>query len=200
MTETKKGGVDFDDPTGEVFDTGSFSGEIEAGSWTQLEEVEGVRFRTWKFKDVDEEEVDGALVEIQPGKRTPVQFVESDHVFSENFQKGKFLVIYVDSEGDLSVYKYDSSLEEVSFSLWAKQGEIMCLYACKDNQQPAEVVECETPGFKSANLRTVEFGSTEIGGRLIPPELWKVIKCLDSGQEDNLAVEVVDLGEEIGKD
>lgn len=200
MTETNKGEVNFSDPTGEVFDAGNFSGEIEAGGWTQIEGVEGVRFRTWKFKEVNEEEVDGALVEIQPGRRTPVQFVESDHIFSENFQKGKFLIIYVDSEGDLSVYKYDSSIEEVSFALCAKQGEIMCLYACKDNQQPAEVIECETPGFKTASLRTVEFGSTEIGGRLIPPELWRVIKSLDSGQEDNLPVEVVDLGEEISGD
>ncbi len=188
--------INFDDLSGSDLSTGEYSGKITAEGWTELAEVRGVRFRTWKYEDVDADIVDGALVEIQPGCRTPVQYVETNHVFEENIQYGKFLLIHLDPEG-LSVYKYDSSIEDVSFALRVVQGEIMCLYVLKDSIRPGEVIECEHPGFSTAKLQTVEKGTVKIGDLDIPSEFWQLIAALDEGREDELPIGVLDLAGEI---
>jgi hypothetical protein len=193
--ENKEGKIDFNNPDGSVINTGDYSGEIAAGEWQEI--ADGVRCRTWEYKDVSKETVDGALVEIMPGHRTPVQFVESDHVFEENFQTGKFLVIYIDQENDLSVYKYDASIEPASFSLNVNQGEFMCIYALKENNEPGEIIECEQPGFISAKLATVDLSMSEIGGKQIPKLLREVIEKLDNKEEDDLPIEIVDVNEEM---
>src|SRR3990167_3786485 len=186
MADSKKeGGINFANPNGAEFGAGEYSGAIEASEWTELTEVKGVRFKTWKYEEVDSAMVDGALVEIQPGCRTPVQYVETDHVFEENIQYGKFLLIHLDSEG-LSVYKYDSSIEDVSFALQVVRGEIMCLYVLKDSIRPGEVIECDQPGFSTAKLQTVEKGTEKIGNLNIPSEFWQLIAALDEGREDEL--------------
>lgn len=195
MAETDNGRINFDNPSGSVISTGDFSGEIEAGDWKNIDGAEGLRYREWKYRNVSEEIVDGSLVEIMPGHRTPVQFVESDHVFEENFQSGKYLVLHVDSEGDFSVYKYDSEVEPASFSLNVNKGEFMCLYTLKENARPGEIVECEQPGFISAKLTTVDLSLSEINGVKIPQELKDTIKKLDQGEEEDLPVEVVDVNE-----
>src|SRR3989344_1448124 len=193
MADSKKqGGINYAIPDGAEFGAGEYSGAIKASEWTELTEVKGVRFRTWQYEEVDSAMVDGALVEIQPGCRTPVQYVESDHVFDENIQAGKFLLIYLNSEG-LSVYKYDSSVEEVSFTLRVGKGEIMCLYMLKENDEPGEVIECEQPGFRSAKLLTVETGTEKVGELNIPSEFWELIRLLDEGQESDLPVDILDL-------
>ena len=188
--------INFDDPDGSDLGTGKYSSRITAEEWIELAEIKGVRFRAWKYEVVDADTVDGALVEIQPGCRTPVQYVETDHVFEENIQYGKFLLIHLDSEG-LSVYKYDSSIEDVSFALQVVRGEIMCLYVLKDSIRPGEVIECEQPGFSTAKLQTVEKGTEKIGNLNIPSEFWQLIAALDEGREDELPIEVLDLAGEI---
>ena len=195
MAEYDDGKINFENPIGAVINTGEFTGEIEAGDWEEISD--GVRFKKWKFKDVSEEIVDGALVEITPGHRTPVQFLETDHVFEENIQSGKFLVIYVDESGDLSVYKYDASIEPASFSLNVNKGEFMSIYALKENTTPGEVVECEQPGFISAKLITVDLNDTEIGGKPIPQELRDLIRKLDHGEKSDILDEATDINEEI---
>ncbi len=60
----EKDRVDFSNPEGSVISTEVHTGPITAGEWETIDGVEGVRFRTWKFKEVSEEIVDGALVEI----------------------------------------------------------------------------------------------------------------------------------------
>jgi len=187
--------VNFSNPDGSRLDVGEYTGIIKAEEWTELSEVEGVRFRTWKYEEVDAEIVDGALIEINPGCRTPVQFVETDHIFEEIVQSGEFLLIHLGPEG-LLVYGYDSS-EEISFTMQAVKGEIMCLYALKKNDKPGEVIEYERPGFSSAKLTSVEKETREIGGLIIPAEFWKLIEMLDSGLENDLPVDVFDLQEEI---
>jgi len=178
---TREGGIDFENPNGSIVGSEEFSGPITASEWTTLEGVEGLRYKTWKYKDVSGEIVDGALVEVMQGHRTPVQYVETDHVFDENFQQGKFLLFHITPEG-LDAYQYDSS-EDVSFSLQVHQGEIMCLYVLQDSEQPGEIVECEQPGFSSANLVTVPEGTTKMGELDIPGEFWRAIKMLDGGVE-----------------
>ncbi len=189
---TKEHGIDFEKPNGSEVASAEFSGKIVTSEWTTLPDVEGVRFKTWKYEDVSEEIVDGALVEVMPGHRTPVQYVETDHVFDENIQKGKFLLLHLTKEG-FSIYKFDSAAEEVSFSLQVHQGEIMCLYALKENIEPGEIIECEQPGFSSAKLMTVEKGIKQIGDLIIPDEFWQTINMLDEGNEESLPVEAIDM-------
>jgi hypothetical protein len=195
MSNTTENKIDFDNPNGSEFSTGDYSGHIKTGEWIELSEVKGVRYRTWKYEEINSELVDGALVEIQPGCRTPVQYVETDHVFEENFQKGKFLVIKIDTEGDLVVYKYDSALGQLTLEV--EKGEIMCLYAIKENDEPGEVIECEQPGFSTANLVTVKDNTEKIGDLEIPNVFWQLIRSLDNGMENDLPINVVDLSEEM---
>ena len=194
----KEKGVDFENPDGSVITSGEFSGPIEASEWKTIEGVVGVRYREIKIAGVSDEIIDGALVEVTPGHRTSVQYVESNHVFDENIQLGKFLLFHITPDG-LSVYKYDPSIVEVSFSLQVHQGEIMCLYVLKENDEPGEIIECEQPGFKLANLVTVPKGTTKIGELEIPTEFWEAIKMLDEGIEDSLPVEILDMAGEIGE-
>jgi len=193
---TKEHGIDFENPNGSIIANEECSGPIVASEWTVLEEIKGVRFKTWKYENVSDEIVDGALVEVMPGHRTPVQYVETDHVFDENIQHGKFLLFHITAEG-LAVYKYDSSIEEISFSLQVHQGELMCLYVLKENDKPGEIVECEQPGFSLAKLITVPEGTTKMGNLEIPNEFWKAIKMLDEGVEDDLPVDILDMSEEL---
>ena len=190
----KENGIDFNDPNGSTIVHGDYSGEIVADEWTVVSE--GVRFRSWKFKNADAKEIDGALVEIMPKRRTPVQYLETDHVFQENFQKGKFLIFRITSEG-IEAYKYDSAVEEVSFSLEVNKGEIVCMYALEENDGPGEIVECEQPGFISAKLTTVADNATQIGDLTIPDEFWKAIKMLDEGREEGLPVDILDMSDPV---
>lgn len=192
----KERGIDFENPHGSIIASEEFSGPIIASEWTAIEAVKGVRIRTWKYENVSEEIVDGALVEVMPGCRTPVQYVETDHTFDENIQQGKFLLFHITPDG-LAVYKYDSSNEEISFSLQVHKGELMCLYALKENDNPGEIIECEQPGFSLAKLVTVPEGATKMGDLEIPDEFWKAIKMLDEEVEGELPVEILDMEEEM---
>ena len=188
--------INFESPDGSVIASEEFSGPIVVSEWTTIEGVLGVRFKTWKYQDVSAEIVDGSLIEFMPGSMTEPQYVETDHVFDENIQQGKFLLFHITSDG-LAVYKYDSSVKEVSFSLQVNQGELMCLYALKENDQPGEIIECEQPGFSLAKLVTVSEGAEIIGDLKIPPEFWQARKMLKEGIEDNLPVDILDMSEEI---
>ncbi len=193
---TKENRINFEIPNGSIIANEKFSGPIVASEWKTIEGVSGVRYKEWRYEEISSEIVDGALVEVMPGYRTPVQFVETDHVFDENIQQGKILLFHLTSDG-LSVYKYDSSVEEVSFSLQVHQGEIMCLYALKENDKPGEIIECEQPGFSLAKLLSVPEGAERMGDLDIPPEFWKAIRLLDEGVEDELPIDVFDVSEEI---
>ena len=191
--------IDFENPDGSQFASGDHEGEIVAEDWVSQEGVEGVRYRTWKFKDVSDEVVDGALVEVQQGRRTPVQYVETAHEFQENIQSGRFLLFHVTPDG-MAAYRYDSELSDASFFLEVIQGELMCLYVMKDSPVPGEVIECERPGFSSANLQTVPPGTARVGDLEIPPEFWEAIWMLDNGHEVNLPFTICDVNEEINGD
>lgn len=180
--EDKTRGIDFSNPDGSTYSIGDHSGEIATSEWNTIEGVSGVRFRTWKFAELDESIVDGALVEIQPGNHTPVQFVESAHVFSENFQKGTFYVLHLTREG-LTVYHYLA--DGNSFTLEVSQGEAMCLFT-SNKGEVGEVIECEQPGFSTAKLPTIPFGTETFQGLAIPNDFWRVLSALKSGNEDEV--------------
>ena len=192
----KEGRIDFEDPNGSELVTENYAGKIVTSEWRVIEGVKGIRYREWRYENVSAEIVDGSLFEVVPGCRTPVQYVETNHVFDENIQTGKFLLFLLKTDG-MEVYKYDSSNEEVNFSLQVHQGEIMCLYALKENKEPGEIIECEQPGFSLANLVTVTEGTTRMGKLEIPEVFWKALKMLDEGTEEDLPLDVFDVSDEI---
>ena len=191
MTENK---IDFENPNGAEIVFDSFRGRIKASEWKTIEEAPGVRSREWMFEDIESEIVDGALVEVSQGHRTPIQYLETDHKFEENIQAGEFLVFQIDG-GGLSVYQYKTD-SEVSFALETHKGEIMCLYVLKESGVRGEIVECERPGFSSAKLVTVPHRSKRMEETEIPDNFWVAIEMLDKGIEENLPVEIMDLNEE----
>ena len=175
---------------------GELSRSTSASEWITLEEADGVRYRTWKYDNEFGEIADGTLIEVMPGHRTPIKYVETGHVFDQNIQRGNFLLFHLSADG-LAVYKYDTSIGEISFSLQVHQGELMCLYALKENDRPGEIVECEQPGISFANLITVSDGTTKMESLEIPGEFWRAMEMLDHGIETDLPVEILDMNEEI---
>lgn len=171
-----------------------FTGEIKtAPEWTQL--TDKVRFRTWEFEGVSPDEKDGALIEISPGGRTPVQLVESKTTFFEVPQKGKLLFLFVDPEGNFSVYRFNSLRDkDNSFMFRVPKNCFMSCYALKENQEPCEVIEYEEPGFSKSKLTDVGLGTESVNGHIVPKELWEVIRQLEGGEE-NLSVSILDLNE-----
>ncbi|MCJ7804898.1 hypothetical protein MUP35_04175 [Patescibacteria group bacterium] len=171
-----------------------FTGEIKAApEWTQL--TDKVRFRIWEFEGVSPDEKDGALIEISPGGRTPVQLVESNTTFFEVPQKGKLLFLFVDPEGNFSVYRFNSLRDkDNSFMFRVPKNCFMSWYALKENQEPCEVIEYEEPGFNKSKLTDVGLGTESVNGHLVPKELWEVI-CQLEGGEENLSVSILDLNE-----
>ena len=87
------------------------------------------KIQNLKYEDLSDEIVDGAWLSNARTQNTR-QYVETDHVFDENIQQGKFLLFHITAEG-LAVYKYDSSIEEISF-LQVHRGELMCLNVLKE--------------------------------------------------------------------
>lgn len=194
MTEDNKPGIDFSKPDGSQFSSGEHGGEIIASDWQAIEGASGVRFRTWKFTEIDDRIVDGALVEIQSGYHTPVQFVETAHTFEEIFQQGNFFILHLTPDG-LSVYQYHAD-DNSSFTLQVNQGEAMCLYT-SSHGEVGEVIECEQPGFSTAKLLTIPNGAESFQGLAIPPEFWQVLSLLEHGDEESIlgVVDVVDINE-----
>ena len=144
-----------------------YVGEIEsAPDWQQINS--DVRRKTWKFKEIDNSLKDGALIEIKPGGRTPVQHIESDTVFSEVPQKGKLTFLSVDPEGNLYVEPFDSKIDDTRYMMELGKGWTTCWIADSNQEDPAEVLEFEEPGFKTARLPTVQNGATEINGHPLP--------------------------------
>ena len=179
----KERAVDFSNPEKTKVSAKGHEADIEYDEWEEV--VPGVRCKTWKFKDVNAELKDGALIEIQPGVRTPVQYVETDEaVFNEVPQKGELIFVSVNPKGELSAYRIKSSEDSSSYMMEVKKGWVMCWYACKD-QSPCEVLEYEEPGFSQIKLPTVDTGVNKIGDTPIPDEFWKLIEQLERGEEDN---------------
>ena len=124
-----------------------------------------------------EEQMDGAEILIEPGYRTPVQYVGSEHIFNEIRQSGRLIFLTVDPDGNFSRYVLDED-NAGSYMFVMEKGWTMCWIASKNQQKSAEVLEFEEPGFASAELVTVEYGATEINGQPIPSEFWHAIKVL----------------------
>ena len=181
--------VDFSNQDRTKVSARGYEGDIEYTEWEEV--VPGVRCKTWEFKDVDASEKDGALIEIQSGVRTPIQYVETDKaVFNEVPLKGKLIFVSLSPQGELSAYKVDMNQDDNSYMMEVKKGWLMSWYACKD--QPAcEVLEYEEPGFSQIKLPTVETGVKQIGNTPIPDKFWQLIKQLEQGIEDNPLIQML---------
>ena len=169
--------VNFANPERTKIMAKGYAGEIKsAPNWDVL--TPDVRFRTWEFKEIDGNKKDGALIEIKPGGRTPVQHIESNTVFCEVPQTGKLTFLSVSPKGELFIETFDSEIDDTSYMMELGKGWTMCWVANPDQKDPAEVLEFEEPGFKSAKLPTVQEGATEINGHPLPQSLWKTIDQL----------------------
>lgn len=150
-----------------------------ADDWQKANE--STQFRTWAMEGIPDEGMDGALIEIQPGGRTPVQFVRSETTFWEVPYSGKLTLLLVSPKGELEMHHFDSNQEEASYMYVAQQGWTMCWLAHRHQDSPTHIIECEIPGFKSADLPTVPFGVNEFDGNPLPREFWAVIQAHHGG-------------------
>lgn len=150
-----------------------------------------LRWRTWKFENVPASERDGALIEIDPDGRTPVELVVADKVFSEVPLEGKLIFLHINPEGKISAYRFDSS-KGSHFQFELGQGEIFCWIAPKQ-EEPAKVLEYEEPGFTESDLKLIEAGTAEVDGRKIPDEFWTMLEQIETGETENTPVPITDL-------
>lgn len=154
----------------------------------------GLSWKTWKFEDLDASEKDGALIEIQPGKRTPVELVIADKVFSEVPLKGELVFLHIDNRNNISAYHFDSKRpKDNSFLFEVAEGEIFCWIAT--GRKTAEVLEYEEPGFTDSDLKLIDSGTKEVSGRKIPDELWEMIRQLEKGEIKNTIIPVLELSD-----
>jgi len=170
------------------------TGRIEFyGNLGEYPGYEGLNWRTWKFEDLDASEKDGALIEIKPGKRTPVELVESDKVFSEVPVDGESVFLHLDNQGKISAYHFDSKRpRDNSFLFEAAKGETFCWVAL--GQETTKILEYEEPGFKESDLKLIDSGTKEVSGKVIPDELWKMIEQLEKGKIKDTVVPILELG------
>lgn len=172
-----------------------YVGRIEFyGDLGEYPGYEGLKWRTLKFKDIDASQKDGALIEINPGKRTPVELVEADKVFSDVPLEGELVFLHMDNQNNISAYHFDSRRpRDNSFLFEVAKGEILCWVAL--GQKTAEVLEYEEPGFIESDLRLIHSGTKDVSGRKIPDELWGMIEQLERGEIKDTVIPVLELSD-----
>ncbi|HVZ12100.1 MAG TPA: hypothetical protein VG965_03650 [Patescibacteria group bacterium] len=170
--------VDFYDASRQTIVLSEQIHDISYGIWAEA--ARGVRFQPWTIDGVDEMERDGALIQIDPGHRTPLQYIESDTTMYEVPLKGKLLLLSVSPEGRFSIDDFNSEISSSSYMYELKKGSYLCWYASPDQTEPAEVLEYEEPGFKASKLLTVGPGINRgFGGHPIPGDLRTALEVLD---------------------
>jgi|WetSurMetagenome_2_1015567.scaffolds.fasta_scaffold78343_3 hypothetical protein len=182
-------------PTKTEVNARGYTGRIEFyGNLGEYPEYQGLSWRTWKFEDLDASKKDGALIEIKPGKRTPVEIVEADKVFSEVPLEGESVFLYLDKQGKISAYHFDSKRpRDNSFLFEVAKGEAFCWVAL--GQESTKVLEYEEPGFTELDLKLVNSGTKEISGKTIPDKLWIMIEQLEKGEIKNTVIPILELGD-----
>lgn len=171
------------------------AGRIEFyGDLGTYEGYDKLKWGTWKFKDIDASVRDGALIEIEPGGRTPLELVKANKVFSEVPMGGELVFIHMDTRGSISAYHFDSRRENDKSILFnVTQGEAFCWVAL--GNEMTEVLEYEEPGFTDSDLERVKTGAKEASGRQIPDDLWILIDQLERGQIKDTVVPISEIGE-----
>lgn len=183
--------IDFTDASRSNIRARGHEGEIE---YFDKGEFPGVHFKDWKFKGIDSSEKDGALIEVNPGARTPVQLVEADKTFSDVPLTGKLTFLHMDVEDNLRIYRFDSSRDEdKSYLFEIGKGEIMCWFASIKQNKPAELMEYEEPGYSPSDFTNIEPGTTEVSGRKIPAHFWEIVRALQEEKLENITLPIVEL-------
>lgn len=157
---------------------GSF---VFTSDWEDVRE--GVRCRTFKIGDISVEFVDGAYIEMKPGARTPIQRVETEHVFWETPYSGHFIFLHVDSDGKVSVREIDSNRGPGPKPISVKKGEIMCWYCIEpaEDEVVGKILETEMPGFVLAKLAEVQLVDDQLS-----PQFIDIITKLEAGEIDQV--------------
>lgn len=163
--------------------------------WGERGEFPGVRFTTYHYEGVDALEKDGALIEIDPGERTPVQIVRAEKTFIEAPINGNLFLVSI-KKGEIAVFHFDSSeIKGASFEFETANEEIMCWVASPNQQESAQVVETVEPGFEEGDLENIVLNTTELDGVFVPQELWSLLAQLQSGQTKDTIVPIEELSE-----
>lgn len=192
MSETvQKRTIGFSDEARTRVSAKGYEGAIK---YIEKGEYPGVKFISWEFEDIDGSLKDGALIEIEPGKSTPVQLVESESTFSEVPLSGELIFVSLDSENIISAYRYKSDRDgDNSFMMEVGKGGLMFWHSVAGQEKSTEVLEYEEPGFSASKLTNIEFGQKTIGDREIPEIFWYLASQLEKGDYQNLPIEIIDL-------
>lgn len=186
-----------DDKNSLVYAKGHLAGVHPTSEWTDINGT--TRFRTWKFENVPAEEKDGAHIEIQPGGRTPVQYVAGETTFNEIPLRGRIIVLHLNNKGTCAAFRFDSSRRsDHSVMVEVTKGEVLCILAEKDQPdgKPAELLEYEEPGYTEDSLPDIKLGAQSIQGTSIPPEFWETLQILETGNIEDCNVPVIDFGQD----
>jgi hypothetical protein len=183
--------VDIKQDRTEVYARG-YRGRIEFyGDKGSYEGYEGLSWKTLKFKDIDASVKDGALIELDAGRRTPVELVLAEKSFSEVPLEGDLVFVHIDRDGNISSYHFDSERKgDYSFSFEVGKGEFFCWVAL---DKPSQIMEYEEPGFTDLDLKLVDSGTKEISEKKIPDQFWTMIEQLEKGETKNTAVPIMEL-------
>lgn len=154
----------------------------------------GLSWRTWKFEDTDASKKDGALIEINPGKRIPLELVEANKIFSEVPLEGELVFLHLDNQNNISAYRFDSKRpRDNSFLFEVSKEEAFCWITT--GQKTAVVLEYEEPGFTDSDLKLIDSGTKEVSGRKIPDELWTMIEQLERGEIKHTVIPILELSD-----
>lgn len=156
--------------------------EIQVGGWTRKINIDpnpqtyegypGLRWRTITYEGIEGENEDGALIELEPGARTPVELVATDTVFLEAPIQGQLTLLSLDPAGNIYVDSFDQSQDQASYAIVMEKGWIFCWFADKDQTDPAQVLETEKPKFKEGDLPIVSYKAAVFNGYPIPEKFW----------------------------
>lgn len=162
--------------------------EIQVGGWTRKINIDpspqtyegypGLSWKTLTYEGIGGENEDGALIEPEPGARTPVELVATDTVFLEVPIQGRLTLLSLDPAGNVYVDSFDQSRSQASYAMVMEKGWIFCWFADKDQTDPAQVLETEKPKFKEGDLPIIPPDTAEFNGRKIPQRFWMRFKEL----------------------
>lgn len=141
--------------------------------WTDLPHQ--TKFMKWQMENVDPDKFDGAVIEIQPGGRTPVQYVQKDITFWEVPVQGKVTALLVNPNGQFEMHHIDPANDNPNSMIEVKQGTTMCFLSHRNQPGPVVIYECEMPAFTDDCLVTVPDNSPEFDGHHIPNVFWTMV-------------------------
>ena len=181
---------------------------IHRENWQIIVGEDPTNMKVWgqpvRFANIDPEFEDGFLGRIKAGHHTPPQWNGTDHRFTEVLWLGRAVFLHIDNRGVFSQSYFEvRQWEDAPLVPRVTGGEVMCWYALRDQRwrprteleltifrdvecSPAMFVEHETPGFPSAKLVTIPWGTERMGEAPVPRIFWQTLGLLEEGNEETV--------------